>query len=439
MKISPARTATFDILSRIETESAFSSILLPEYEAKLSPRDRGLCHEIVLGVLRRKLFLDRMIALHSKAGKLDVPVRIALQIGIYQLLFLDRIPPHSAINESVNLVQRAKKTSAKGLVNAVLRRIAAEAPKLSFTTESERISVETSHPEWLIAKWADDWGPDRAEKIVAANNKPSDIAFRFTLKGIKAFGGRQRSDELAERSGWKRSENAAGCWTNENGLNDELRQLAADSLIYFQDEASQMVAEVALKFAGGRIFDACAAPGSKTTAIAAGLWPEVRHIVAGDLHFQRVKFLRENCRRQEVGRVDFVQYDATGTVVFEDGSFNVVLVDAPCTGTGTIRHNPEIRYSLAETDPETLSRKQLAILRNASNLVERGGMLVYSTCSLEPEENEAVIGAFLAEATGFRTVTPPVSEDFITPDRFVRTFPDRDGMDGFFIAVLTKE
>jgi 16S rRNA (cytosine967-C5)-methyltransferase len=161
--------------------------------------------------------------------------------------------------------------------------------------------------------------------------------------------------------------------------------------------------------------------------------------VAGDLHWNRVEFLRENCQRQGVKFVHIVQYDAEQSLPFADGAFDAVLVDAPCSGTGTIRHNPEIRYFLKPNDLTELQNKQLRILKNASKLVNQGGSLIYSTCSLEREENEVVCEAFLRDDPDFTLVNPDVPMRFLTEQGFARTFPQRDGMDGFFIASFARE
>lgn len=413
MKISPARTAAFDILQKIENERAYSSVLLPVYEENMDARDRALCHEITLGVLRRKLYLDRVIETFV-GKKLDSPVRTALHIGLYQLLFLDKIPAYSAINESVNLVQRAKKTSAKGLVNAVLRKAAKGPPVLTFSDDTERISVETSHPRWLIEKWMTDLGPDNARFLAEANNHVSRAGYRATSKLDSELTG---------------SEDTAA-----------LNALAAEGKIYFQEEGSQMVASTIKLGEGMRFLDVCAAPGSKTTEIA-GRYQDEKDVffAAGDLHSHRLRVLKAACMNQDVGFVDIVQYNAEEALPFSDASFDCVLVDAPCSGTGTIRHNPEVRYLIEEKDFGELFRKQLRILKNASKLVKPGGTLVYSTCSLEKEENEAVCGEFLDVHTDFILAPPDVPPEFITQRGFARTFPHRDGMDGFFIAVFEKK
>jgi 16S rRNA (cytosine967-C5)-methyltransferase len=428
MKISPARLAAFEILHRIETDRAYSSALLPLYEEHLSHLDRGLCHELVLGVLRKQIYLDKVIDRLSKGKKLDAAVRIALRIGAYQLMFLERVPAYSSINESVNLVQKARKTSAKGLVNAVLRRISEGVTQLEFVDDVERISVETSHPRWLIEKWIDDFGRDEVARIATANNDVPRVAFRVTRRGT----------ELEVPEVYKRSEFVKGCMLTDT-IDDELRSAANAGEIYFQDEASQMVAQVAANGAGHRILDVCAAPGGKTTQIAAFIEdPAKVLLVAGDLHTSRVKLLSATCKNQGAGFVNVMQYDAEVALPFADESFDTVLIDAPCSGTGTIRHNPEIRYFLAATDFPELSKKQLAILRNASKLVQRGGRLIYSTCSLQIEENEAVCKAFLDETENFKQVVPDVPDRFRTSDGFARTFPARDNMDGFFIAEFRR-
>ncbi len=429
MNISPARTAAFDILFRIETEKAFSSALLPLFEENLSKLDRGLCHELTLGTLRRQIYLDRFIGTFSGGKKLDIEVRIALRLALYQLIFLTKVPQYSAINESVNLVQRAKKTSAKGFANAILRRAIKERPKLAFIDEIERISVGESHPRWLIEKWSSDFGIDETARIAAANNEVPTTAFRM-VGTASALG-----KNIASRA--RRSKYVEGCF-NADLDERQLFDLAESGQIYVQDEASQMVAKAVKVSSGERFLDVCAAPGGKTTLIALGYAGPSVLIAAGDKRWSRLEFLSGNCRRQGVGSVQIIQFDAERKLPFADGSFDVILVDAPCSGTGTIRRNPEIRYFLKASDFANLFEKQLSILENASKLVRSGGSVIYSTCSLESEENEAVCKRFLGEFPEFMKAMPNVPEAFITDDGFGRTWPQRDNMDGFFIAAFRR-
>lgn len=429
MKISPARTAAYDILFRIENEKAFSSILLPIFEEELSDPDRSLCHELVLGTLRRQLYLDRVIDLFSNGKKLDIEVRLAIRIALYQILYLTKIPSYSAINESVNLVQRAKKTSAKGFVNAILRRASRETPELAFTDEIDRISIETSHPYWLIQKWVNALGMAEAEKFAAANNDIPAIAFRLISP--------MSSDIQALLDSSTPSDFVEGCYIAQR-KEPLLWTLATSGDIYIQDESSQMIAQAVEPPPAGYFLDVCAAPGGKTGLVAKNNRENAKLVVAGDLHSSRVAILRENCRRQDVTFVNILQYDAERGLPFAEHSFDTVLVDAPCSGTGTIRSNPEIRYSLKPGDLPELSSKQLSILKNASKVVRPGGALIYSTCSVEKEEDEDVSLAFLNENSEFRAEVPSVAAVFLTKDGFVRTWPQRDNTDGFFAGVFRR-
>ncbi|MGB7208080.1 MAG: 16S rRNA (cytosine(967)-C(5))-methyltransferase RsmB [Pyrinomonadaceae bacterium] len=427
MKISPARIAAFEILSKIENEQAFSSELLPLYEKNLSDNDRSLCHNLTLGVLRKQILIDRIIDHFVGEKRIDSSIRITLRLGIYQLLFLSKVPDYSAVNESVNLAQYAKKTSAKGLVNAVLRRATRETYVPDFVDEIDRISVETSHPRWLIERWISRYGVAETEKLATANNEIPANAFRLTSESSKS---KRFEDAVA-------SEYVEGCFISRGGT-AELLAAAEANEIYFQDQGSQMVAAAVELKQNAAFLDLCAAPGSKFTQIAECSATTSRILVAGDLHARRVGFLRENCKNQRLRNVNILQYDAESSVPFADESFDTILIDAPCSGTGTIRHNPEIRYSLEQTDFAELAKKQLSLLENASKLLRTGGNLIYSTCSLESEENEHVCDEFLAKSPEFIKAKPKVPGRFLDADGFARTLPYRDNMDGFFIASFEK-
>lgn len=430
MNIAPARLAAFEILLKIDKEHAFSSVLLPAYEESLSEKDQALCHELVLGTLRRQMYLDRVMSVLSKEKKLDIVVRIALRLGLYQLLFLDRVPDHAAINESVELVKRAKKFSASGFVNAILRRVTRQETLLEFADDIDRLSIETSHPRWLLERWISQFGEDEAAEIAYANNEIPTVAFRRTCKSNSI------QEQLAQ---FPISEFVEGCMLTDR-ISPELRILDERGLIYFQDEASQMVAHSVEVKPGGKILDLCAAPGSKTTAIALRSKGTSKDILvcAADVSGPRTAFLKQNCNDQGCDNVEVLQFDAVCELPFAAAAFDTVLVDAPCSGTGTIRHNPEIRYHLTPDVFDGFSSKQLAVLQNASNLVNVGGQLIYSTCSFEREEDEAVCAAFLSGRNDFVVEGANVPGRFRGVDLFARTFPHRDGMDGFFIAAFRR-
>ncbi len=428
MKISPARNAAFDCLLRVETERAFTSVLLPLFEETLTPVDRGLFHELVLGSLRRRIWLDRVIDELSNGKKLDVEVRVAIRLGLYQLHFLNKIPQYSAINESVNLVQRAKKTSAKSFVNAILRRASREIPNLIFSDEIDRLSVEHSHPRWLVEKWNAQLGLVETEKLLQANNTTPKLNFRFI-----ADAGEKYKSLITNALP---SDSVDGCYILDDG-GKQIFELIGQGKIYIQDAASQLTAQTVKVPVGGLFLDVCAAPGSKTGLIAPRN-SDAALIAAGDIHTHRVKFLQENCQRQGVN-VAVVQYDAEISLPFADETFDAVLVDAPCSGTGTIRHNPELRYFVRLDAFAELQAKQLSILQNASKLLKKGGVIIYSTCSIEREENEEVCEMFLNRSPHFKKIAPDVPQRLVTDDGFARTWPQRDDMDGFFIAAFVKE
>lgn len=426
MAISPARIAAYEVLLRVERDRAFTSILLPQYQINLSEKDAALCQQLVLGVLRRKLYLDAVISQFTTNKKLDLEVEMTLRLGAYQLLELDRIPDHSAVNESVQLVQRAKKASAKGFVNAILRRIAKRGPLPDSSDTLDKASIKTSYPRWLLERWLKQFGRERALAIAEANNQPPRLAFRFT--------GHPETEVPQEANP---SQIVEGGYTVEK-FTPGLRELAAAGRIYFQDEASQLIARSVRIAEGGSFLDVCASPGGKTTLAARDNRDKHVVVVAGDLHQSRVEWLKDNCSSQGFPNVLVARYDAVAALPFAERSFDAILVDAPCSGTGTIRSNPEIRYFLRPDDIEELSRKQLAILTNASKLLQKGGRLYYSTCSLEHEENEGVVVKFLGENSEFLPAENEIDERFLTDEGYGRTFPDRDGTDGFFFAILER-
>jgi 16S rRNA (cytosine967-C5)-methyltransferase len=449
-KVSAARAAAFAILLKIDETRAFSSALMPAFEKNLGAKDKSLCHQLTLGVLRTQMLLDRALQIFSKTKieKLDREVLIALRLGLYQLFYLDKIPSFSAINESVNLVHLAKKRSAAGFANAVLRRASGEKNlRFEYTDEIEKISIETSHPRPLIERWTRAFGLSETENLARANNENAPLAFRLTAKSD------ERTVENLRKLGAEISPSAIA----KNGFtveksNEMLFAFANSGKIYFQEEASQLVGETVNLKAGEKFLDVCAAPGSKfnqiriscdALRIEANQESENRKtkttFVAGDLHLHRLNFLRQSAGNQGVGDLNLIAYDAEKALPFADNTFDRILLDAPCSGTGTIRHNPEIRYFLEEKDFLELQNKQLEILRRASNALAVGGTLVYSTCSLEREENEAVIEKFLEENERFEKITPRVPQNFLTAKNFARTFPARDGADGFFVAVLEKK
>ncbi|MGH9944610.1 MAG: 16S rRNA (cytosine(967)-C(5))-methyltransferase RsmB, partial [Pyrinomonadaceae bacterium] len=419
------------------------AVLLAHATADLRPDDRALCYELTLGTLRRQLWLDKLIEHCSgrNAAQVDPPVRRALRLGLYQLRFLSRIPASAAVNESVNLAHGARLgAGASKFVNAILRRATREPdfdPATLAGDEMERVSIETSHPRWLIERWTEQLGMTETVAFARANNQPPPVAFRVNSR--KAGSSEALARLLAAGVELVPSTIALDAWRVVSGTGGAaLRALSDEGLIYTQDEASQLVGHVLGVAAGERVLDVCAAPGSKATHVAE-LAAESALVVAGDFYGHRLRVVQESGARQELGNIRMIAYDAEAALPFAGESFDRVLVDAPCTGTGTLRHNPEIRWRLRPADVADLSRRQRRILALAAPLVRRGGRLVYSTCSVEREENEAVIAALLAENSDFKPEPPDAPDGLLINDgTAARTWPHRDGADGFFIAALRR-
>ena len=441
--VSPSRSAAFDILSRVEAEHAYASVLVSGLsDSDLSREDRALAQEIVLGVLRWQRSLDYFIECYSERSiaRLDLPVLIALRMGVYQLRYLSRIPQSAAVNESVNIVKRARTASAAPLVNAVLRQAARHLDETAgdgLVDPLERASVELSHPRWMLDRWQSLFGDDETRQLALANNSPPATAFRVnTLRtSIKEVLADLKTEGVTTRE----SQVAHGAFVVESGPASVMTAAARRGVIYLQDEASQLVSILLEPKSGHRMLDLCAAPGSKTSHIAV-LAEDKARIVACDRHHHRLATLRATCERLGVQSVDALELDATRALPFVAAApeFDRILVDAPCSGTGTLRGNPEIKWRLCADDLSRLAELQASLLEGAASSVARGGRLVYSTCSIEREENEEVVRRFLEATTLFKVIEPNAPAGLITSDGFVRTFPHRNGTDGFFAAALER-
>ena len=459
MAVSPARAAAFDILLRVEQQNAYASELLHSSRfANLSPQDHGLTTEVVMGVLRWRSLLDTEItsASSQKLEKLDMEVLIALRLAAYQLIFLERVPDRAVVNESVELVKRARKRSAAPFVNAVLRKLATSAAKagpdaqpavatlkrrptqnlgageaqIAEAKTESGLSNASAHPLWLVERWTQRFGYEGAKQICFYDQRVPESSIH--LHG---------DDELA------------GVKLSPGKLLRSARRLHPGSfvdvhdprfgLIHIQDEASQLVALLAGK--GSNILDCCAAPGGKTRLLAYRN-PDAT-IVAAELHPHRARLLRRLVPAQNV-RV--IVADVRALPI--GASFDRVLVDVPCSGTGTLARNPEIKWRLTANDLIEFQQCQLSILQSAMLNVAPGGRLVYSTCSLEPEENQQVVEEALAADASFHVLEcraeleklqsegELVWRDMksLTSGPYLRTIPGVHPCDGFFAAVLEK-
>jgi len=386
--VSPSRTAAFDILRLVEQGGYASDLLYAR--GGLDARNAGLASEIVLGSLRVRSQLDFMMErLSGRAvGRLDAEVRIALRMGIYQLRYLDRVPAHAAVSESVELVKRAGKRSAASLVNAVLRKVDREA------VEWPDRAVELAHPGWMLERWERAYGTETAGKIARANLGTPGTYVRGPLPD-------GRGSVLGVLGDTLEATEVEGCYRVTSGRVEGMR---------IQDIGSQSIVPLLDLRAGQTFLDLCAAPGNKTAqALESGV-----RAVACDIHLSRLVNMRG------LG-ADLVALDGALPLPFRR-RFERILVDAPCSGTGTLGRNPEIKWRLQPGDFAFLHCRQVALLTNALERMAPGGRLVYSTCSLEREENEDVIAAVGAHV-----------------ERLWRRLPGVDRGDGFFAAVLTSD
>jgi 16S rRNA (cytosine967-C5)-methyltransferase len=446
MSVSPARAAAFDILLRVEADNAYASELLhSEFCASLTALDQRLATELVMGVLRWQSSLDEAIARVSSLNltRLDREVRVALRLGTYQLGWLDRVPARSAVNESVELVKRARKRSAAPFANAVLRKLVGDpalrhshVDPLLAAADPDALAQASAHPLWLVERWAAQFGIETAARICAFNQSPPVTVIRL----------RDASAEVELR--------AEGIdLTPGSFLTNARRVIVGDvtktkayvgGRIPVQDEASQLVA--ALVGSGSRILDCCAAPGGKTWAIA-DRNPDAT-IVAVELHPWRAQLLR---KRVSAADVEVVPADIRDLPLSD--SFDRVLVDVPCSGTGTIARNPEIKWRLRLEDLADLRSRQMAILRASVKHLAPGGILVYSTCSLEPEEDESVIEEALRTNAALSLLdirlelerlkeagelAKTFALETLVSGACLRTIPGVQPSDGFFVAMLRK-
>ena len=449
MKVHPSRPPeaprahSLRILRRVEEGGAFASPLLERAAEELAdPRDGALLYEITLGVLRQRASLDHVLAQASgrPTDSLEPAVRLVLCIGAYELLHLTRVPDFAAVDGAVRLARAAGAPRATGLVNAVLRRVARERggllPPVATEGDAASLALETSHPRWWTERLVARYGWARTRAVLEADNRPAPLVLRPALRRIGA-------SALAERL------QEEGVSTEPGRLLPEALRVHAglpqrtaawkQGLAWVQDEAAQLPVALLGGAIPGPALDACAAPGGKTLQLADALEPGAV-LVSADRHVGRLRRLVGSLARVRPQGVLPLAADAARPALRP--GFAVALVDAPCSGTGTLRRHPELRWRLQPEDPVRLAALQTAVLSATAVLVRPGGRLVYAVCSMEPEEGEQVVDAFLGEESGFeledaRDALPPSAHGVCDGRGHVRTAPDLE-VDGFFAAILRR-
>ncbi len=453
--VAPARAAAFDALRAVTAGRRDLPAALDAARRTLpDERDRALATELVTGALRWQGALDHLVAHYARrsVSRLDAGVRDALRLGAYQLVFLARVPAYAAVADTVQLVKQ-RRPQAAGLVNAVLRAIARDRSALPlpraparFTPDTraaalDYLSITGSHPRWLVERWLDRHGFAAAAAWVQFNNRPAPITLRANTL-------RTTATALAEALAAHGVETKAAPYAPDGLVvcrgNPLATPLAGAGLFVVQDEAAQLVTCFVDARPGERVLDTCAAPGNKTLALAAAVGARGL-VVAGELRPRRVRLLRDTLAASGAAAVRIVRLDLERPLPCRP-VFDAVLVDAPCSGLGTIRRDPDVRWRRSAADLLVFAERQVRLLSHAADAVRPGGRLVYATCSSEPEENEDVVRRFLQERRDYELVDPrrlrpdggaPL-DSVLDAVGCLRTEPWRHALEAFFAAMLVR-
>ena len=438
-----SRMAAVEILYRVAHESAYADVLLGGCLPDFAPADRRLITRLVLGTLAWNGRLDFELA-HLTGRKLDgiQPAALAiLRMGLFQLRFLDRIPQHAVVDTAVSIAKRIPEArKASGFINAVMRRATRETSPMPPRERDEKsfLAVAYSHPRWMVDRFVEWFGVANAERLMTANNDAAPNVIRLNL----ARGSRADLIEKLSADGFEIGTPGRAPETIVLGSAPQFESPAyRDGLFHAQSEASQMVSRMLACKSGATVVDCAAAPGGKATHLAEIVGDRGR-VIAVDLNLNGLKHASDLARRLRHRNLEFVRADLTAAPPLAPSSVEYVLLDAPCTGLGTLREHPEIKWRLKPTDPARMAAMQSRMLDHASALVRRGGALVYSVCSIAPEEGEGVVDAFLARRDDFEIDRGVAGRDefrdVIDPRGFMKTRPDLGGLDGFFAARLIR-
>jgi 16S rRNA (cytosine967-C5)-methyltransferase len=437
------------VLERVQRAGAYADLLLHSTLARssLNAPDRAFATEIVYGTLRWRGRIDYLLGrcLEGDLEKLEPLVATALRLGAYQILFAASVPATAAVDESVRCVRASGGERATGLVNAVLRRLATEHERIALPSLNDdplgHLIHAQSLPMWIAARWIECYGPEEAAALARACNEAPPLTVRANPHQAT------RAELLEELR--PRFPEARPCRYARYGLvlgrrgNAALDPAFLEGRFTVQDEASQLVVGLLDPQPGEHVLDVCAAPGGKAGAIAERVGKN-GSVLALDRNARRLEMVRRSARRLHLGRLECAVRDAARGLesLGDDGGFDRALVDAPCSGLGALRRNPDARWRVRPSDPARLADTQLALLRNAAETLRPEGVLVYSTCTLLPEENEGVIESFLRRSRHFALASqlkaPAEVRELVDPDGFMRCLPQRHDTDGFFTARLEK-
>lgn len=443
-----ARALAVKVLSAVEQDGAYSNLELNRRlkEAELSPADAGLATELVYGTIARLNTLDYYLERYVAKGvsKLQPWVRSLLRISVYQMIYLDRIPEHAVVSEAVNLAKKLGHQGISGMVNGVLRNMIRNRDELRIPESlpvAERISLEHSHSLWMVERWIAQYGEETTEAICRANNEPPAVSVRVNttmttrdklMHEMASTGAVVEASQLSSDGILVRS-----------GGNMALTSWYRDGLFSVQDESSMLVAEAVAPEEDQLVLDCCAAPGGKTAHMAEKMHDRGR-IVANDVHAHKRQLILDQAERLGLSCIDAVTGDALDlNERYPEASFDRILLDAPCSGLGVIRRKPDVKWTKSVEDIEGIASLQRELLDRVAPLLKPGGILVYSTCTIEPAENEDMVADFLNRHPEYRPAEASVWTKSETAklkvvNGGVQILPQYAHSDGFFIARLTK-
>lgn len=426
--IAPARRAAVDALAQVDAGTQDLGAAIARVRVTLEDeRDGALLLELVAGTLRMRAAIDYQLAsrVNRPLARLDAVVLTILRLSAFQLIYMSRLPASAIINDAVELTRRSGKSSASGFANAVLRALSRDRERLTWPPRDallDHLSVVHSHPRWLVERWVERYGVTDAEAWLAFNNRPAPLCLAVNRRLLTRDA---LAEELAADGVTTQPTGRAASGLEVTGGRALATRAFREGRFVVQDEASQLIAEFASPATGATVLDLCASPGGKTLALSASVG-QAGQVIAADVRAHRVRLLSRTVERCRIENARVVHVAADGPLPFTPGQFDQVLVDAPCSGLGTVRRDPDIRWRRSAADLAGFAAAQRALLARAADLVALGGSLVYSTCSSEPEENEAVVDAFLAAHPDY------------TCQRVHQTLPFRDRLEAFFGAVLRR-
>ncbi len=437
-----ARKIAVKILNDISNQKAYSNIIINKKTKKLDNRDKAFVRQLVYGVLENKLYIDWIIKKFSKIKfkKISPIIKEILRIGIYQIMFMDKVPNSAACNECVKAAKKLGNKRASGFINGILRNVIRKKHNIRLPNKNRDITkylcIKYSHPHWMVKRWIDKFGKEFTEKLCRANNKKPFLNIRVNTLHLS----RQELISLLNKKGLIVTEGmiADDAIIVKNPINIVQLEEYKKGYFFIQDESSMLVSQIMNPKSNSFIIDLCSAPGGKTTHIAQ-LMNNKGSILAIDKYKKKLDLVERNAKRLGINIIDTKEYDSTNlnNQLIEKADY--CLVDAPCSGLGIIRRKPEIKWNKTEKDINNLIDIQYKIIVNAAKYLKKGGVLVYSTCTIESRENIELINKFLKNNSNFNLMPfNNITELENSEKGYVQLYPHLYNVDGFFIAKMIK-